>query len=553
MTQFYARRYWLIAIAGCIVVFAFVLRVYQLGEQELWLDEVFSVHTALLHERLAEVLRREDSPPFYYLLLRFWLPLAGTSEAAVRFPSAIAGTLCVLAVMWAGWQVFTPAVGLWAGGFAAVAPIHIYYSQEARTYALLTLELALTYGLLWRAMRFNTWTSWALVSGTALTALYSHYFAVLGLLPTFFILKVWLPGAATPLHRRRFLVATLFCLVLYLPWIIWAFVINSHAHTLTRAGNHWLSTDSKSMPAALAIPRSFEMLALGPQANSIPIYPKQFASLMFPDSMRTLGIVVLAGLFLWVVVPWKDSGLKLSCLGRRKAWVASLVAIPLLILWLVSFSHPIYFVGRYDMVAFPGYALLLGVALAKLQAVGRFGKTLAVLGALGLLTPIGTKLALYYEAPAVTWAKRTADAVDLFAENGDAVVFDAWTGRVVLGYYLPRLNYDWEDGVCRNARTARQFICRIFPAETEETFIYLPDQVLKSPDLVRSETREVLQPIALSNGHLLLVLQWSTFADGVLLPVPPMDLFVSELVRPGFRPRPVPTEGTAGIYRFERS
>ena len=132
---------------------ALSLRLFHLSEQELWFDEVLSIHRATVDERMLEVLRSDDTPPFYYLLLRFWLSAGGTSEVFVRLPSAVVGTLCVLAVIWAGQQMFSPAAGLRAGAFVTVSPIHIYYSQEARTYALLTLELALAYGLAWRATR----------------------------------------------------------------------------------------------------------------------------------------------------------------------------------------------------------------------------------------------------------------------------------------------------------------------------------------------------------------------------------------------------------------
>jgi uncharacterized membrane protein len=121
--------------------------------QELWLDEAFSFYRATVPGGLRPDVVGDVSPPFYYCLLRGWIPFVGTSEGALRLFSAICGTLFVLAAIWAGCELFTRSVGVWSGGVAALAPLHIYYSQEARTYALLTLLIMLVIILLWRALR----------------------------------------------------------------------------------------------------------------------------------------------------------------------------------------------------------------------------------------------------------------------------------------------------------------------------------------------------------------------------------------------------------------
>ena len=166
-----------------ILGLALVLRVYRIGEQELWWDEALSSHLAIVTDGLGQALRLEDTPPLYYLLLRGWVAVAGTSEAAIRLLSACFGTLFVGTAIVAGWRLFNRSVGLWSGAVAALSPIHIYYSQEARSYALLTWALLLSYLLFWRAMQQNSWTSWIHAALAALLALYTHYLALFGLLP----------------------------------------------------------------------------------------------------------------------------------------------------------------------------------------------------------------------------------------------------------------------------------------------------------------------------------------------------------------------------------
>src|SRR5574341_1357430 len=108
-------------VAAGLGVAAFLLRLYQSGAQELWLDEALSFHRATIHGGWRPDTVGDYSPPLYYLLLHGWITLAGSTEAGLRLLSVLAGTLGVLAVIWAGRAVLTPAVGLWSGLFAAVA------------------------------------------------------------------------------------------------------------------------------------------------------------------------------------------------------------------------------------------------------------------------------------------------------------------------------------------------------------------------------------------------------------------------------------------------
>ena len=55
-----------------ILIFATGLRLYQLGLESLWVDEMFSIRGA---EKLNQSVR-----PLYFLLLRVWM-LLGTSDA----------------------------------------------------------------------------------------------------------------------------------------------------------------------------------------------------------------------------------------------------------------------------------------------------------------------------------------------------------------------------------------------------------------------------------------------------------------------------------------
>src|SRR5215475_7167354 len=85
-----------------ILTVAFFLRLYKLGLESFWLDELFTANqgdpswplTKLFH-----VLKESDQhPPLFYLLERAVFSIFGRSEWIARFIPAVAGTCGVWAV-----------------------------------------------------------------------------------------------------------------------------------------------------------------------------------------------------------------------------------------------------------------------------------------------------------------------------------------------------------------------------------------------------------------------------------------------------------------------
>jgi hypothetical protein len=517
------------------------LRLHRIGGQELWLDEAFSWYMTTT-PKLMKALLIENSPPLYYLLLRGWVGVAAESEAVLRLLSAAAGTLFVAAVLWAGWEIFDARVGLWSGGAAALAPLHIYYSQEARAYALLVLLLLLTHVLVWRALRRNTWPRWALASASALLALYTHYLAILGLLPGAFLL--WLrPGRA---HWWRYGAAMLASGLGFLPWVVWSFGLTPRSY----AGFDWIRKVWENTPPVLAIPRSLEVFGLGGQADLRLIFLKQFTTMEFPLGLRLLGLLVLGLLGLWVTVPWGDQNVGVPDLGKRKAWLGLLLFLPLGLLWLGSAYKPVYVVGRYDLVAFPAYPLLLGLALSKVQRVKTVGPVVAPIVALLLLLPIGSKLFRYYQAPSAGDAEATAQVLHAGVPDGDVVVFTGLRGLPVL-YYLGRLGYRWDAGECREARAGRRFGCRMYPRETEQMPGVLDARrVLASPDAVRADVQDFVGALPPRGSAVWVAFASSAFSQGRLVLPEPDVVLARELLQLGLKFSPV--EVPLSIFRFRR-
>ena len=499
------RRFWGATVA--IVLVATALRFYHLGYQELWLDETLSYYIVSA-PNWEEFVIRESSPPLFYLLLRPWTLLAGTTEVGLRSLSAFCGVLAVGSLILTGRILFNPAVGLWTGAFAALAPIHIYYSQETRTYSLLLLWLILAYAALARALRNGTWPAWLGVSVFALLALYSHYFSILALIPTALLVYLW-PVPDVRGKWIRYSTVVVLCMVLFSPWML----LNLSTIAHPTAQHSWIQEFWEKTPPPVAIPKSLEAMAFGTHIGVGGSYMKQFTMMTFPSSMRGLGLGVLSAIVLIVLLPWGDGQLNIPWLLKRKIWLLTFLLFPLLVIWTVSLLYkPYYLVGRYDIIAFPAFALFVALGLAKLQVGPRMGVILALLAASLLLIPIATKLFLYYQAPPDSMlvgapARTTASVLDQLVENGDAVAFGSLRGMPVL-YYLEQRGYHWSDSRCENARTGRHFICRIYPSQIHELLFDFdhPKRVVFSEEVVRRELRDVVMQLESSINLIWVVL-----------------------------------------------
>ncbi|WP_431269877.1 glycosyltransferase family 39 protein [Dankookia sp. P2] len=131
--------------AATITLLGLALRLHQIGEASLWSDEAFSAWW--IHKPLGYLwtdgLVIETTPPLYYSLLKVWAGMFGDGDAALRLFSAAAGTATIPVVFLLGLEIAGPVVGLVAAMLFAMAPMQIYFAQEARVYALLPLAFAL--------------------------------------------------------------------------------------------------------------------------------------------------------------------------------------------------------------------------------------------------------------------------------------------------------------------------------------------------------------------------------------------------------------------------
>src|SRR5206468_11333453 len=127
-------------LVGLIALGA-ALRLWRIGHQSYWLDEAFTANIARrdFGGMLDGVRHTESTPPLYYVLAWAWERVFGWHEAGLRSLSALFGVAAVPAAYAAARERFSHRAALLAAALFAVNPYFVWYSQEARAYALLVL------------------------------------------------------------------------------------------------------------------------------------------------------------------------------------------------------------------------------------------------------------------------------------------------------------------------------------------------------------------------------------------------------------------------------
>ncbi len=174
------RRWVGVLVLAGLTVAGAAIRFVPLGVQSFHHDEVITVMRVIpgtFGHMLHEVKVSESNPPLYYVLAWGWTKEFGRGEWGIRSLSALLGALTVPLGYPIGRQLASRRVGLILTGLLAFNPMLIWYSQEARSYALLVFFGALSFLFFVRALETRGGRDLALWAVTSALALGSHYFA----------------------------------------------------------------------------------------------------------------------------------------------------------------------------------------------------------------------------------------------------------------------------------------------------------------------------------------------------------------------------------------
>ncbi len=185
-----------------ILIIAVIFRLISLN-QSLWLDEATTASVSVMSfgQIFRNFLPGDFHPPFYYVLMKFWVDVFGNSETSLRVPSIIFGLGTVVMIYKIGRLKFTNRESLTASFLAATSGLLVYYSQEARMYSLVVF-------LVCCAFYFFLKSRWFFLSVT-LALLAATDYVALSIIPVLFIISK---------NRRQFVMALIPLFVFFLFW-----------------------------------------------------------------------------------------------------------------------------------------------------------------------------------------------------------------------------------------------------------------------------------------------------------------------------------------------
>jgi len=366
---------------------ALVVGLIRLGRPSFWMDEsLTALEIQWSYDRALD-----GYYWLYYSIEKPWAALAGSSEAALRFPSVL-GTMvaCALLVV-LGRKLFDRRIALVAGVLLALNPFVVKWSQQARAYTLLLAVSVLAILLLLRALERGTRGACALYGLAFSAVIIWHPPAGVVLAPTHLLL--------VSQRRERILphglVAAVVIMVLGVPWA---------AQIAMRSTGEGVAMNWLTFPTPEVIARA----------------------LLDVSGAAGLGVLLALG-GLWLLHRAGDVD--------RAAWLATWAFTPFVVALLISIARPI-FLDRYLIVASPAFALLAAVALV---GVGRRAR---VVLATALVAAVGVGLWQWYSTDEGNWrGEDWRSAVGTVLErraDADAIVVVPWAAHAAAEYYGAR-------------------------------------------------------------------------------------------------------------------
>ncbi|MFA5260126.1 MAG: glycosyltransferase family 39 protein, partial [Candidatus Omnitrophota bacterium] len=320
------------------------LKLYDLTFDELGTD-MYSFQSVNKVARLSgqgpftvifEQMRNDPHSPLYYLTVYFFSKYWGDG-ITLRFLSVIFSLSVCLLFFYFSTLFLNFRGSVLALGLLAIHPLHIWYAQEARMYALVcffVLLMATVYMLALRADKFRYWILFLVTGVVALVASYFSFFLLIG---TGLILLI-------PDNRRY--------------WRKWAFSVIGMFITLLLLRPIFLS-QFNFVKHSFWIPQpSFMTLFL-----SQMIFNQGFSATCF---QYFLGLVIFSSIFVLGL-------LTLFFSDQKKSFILVIfIAVPLFLAYYISKYYVPIYIHRQLMIFSPFYYLGIAQGLEKIMS-RRFG------------------------------------------------------------------------------------------------------------------------------------------------------------------------------------
>ena len=437
-----------LAIPLVLTALALAVRLYGLSDKPLWLDEIITQRRANrpISDLVANSLSNKHFPSYFLFIRLFDAPMI--DEWMLRLPSAIFGSVSVLLVALIATEIRSPRAGVVAGILMALSPLEVQFSQEARSYALVSCFVLLAlWGLVRIAHQASSDGSSSNRPSGQIGSWVAFTIGTIGALNILLVAALWLITsnlAAAAILRRLGPKRTEFIrkwaltqAIILLTWIPGLAAIALAVHEDPLRGFWWIPPTTLDQVWSV-----FSAVYLFRVSNVITfeLLPTQIPGF-------GVGIAILALLGAWRP---RSSPTLLAIVGLAA------ITTPIAIL-VVSIFHPIL-VPRYLILGTGPFFVLVGIGAAALPH-RLFPLVIAAVVIFGI-----ANLAPYYRSETKPRWDLAAAYLAANVKRGDTVITNDHMAQYVLAAYGDRYNLDRKmlsvaphtsDATMRNAQQGR--------------------------------------------------------------------------------------------------
>jgi len=323
---------------GTILFLGVVLRMREALRTPPWFDELFTLWMSR-HPfgEMMRLLRGDIHPPLPTLMVAVWRTIGGDGILWLRALPIVIGIATLAATYGFARELFGRRTALVAATLLALQPMHVYFSQELRSYGLLALAILLAAWGAWGWTRTGGVRHGILWAFGMTLAMHTHYLGALVLV----FLDAWVVWTLRGCRgwMRGWLLVHLAALIAVLP------IAGMLLAQLPLASHHWVQP-----PALEAVFDYFRKVAYG-------------------------SVYLLPACALLVFAPLRRPDLR-----EGAAFLLAITLPPLLLAFaLTRWAGAHLFTARYWFILLPFWSALLAAGLASLPRRGvRVVATVAV-------------------------------------------------------------------------------------------------------------------------------------------------------------------------------
>ncbi|MCK9202897.1 MAG: glycosyltransferase family 39 protein [Bacteroidales bacterium] len=312
-----------------------VLKFLFLDARDVAMDEPFTIYFAQAtgHD-LFEMLKTENNPPLFFILLHFWIKLFGISAFSVRFFPCIFSIATAVVLYFLGGNFFSFRVGVIASLLFTFSNYHMLFAHEARVYSLFALLTVISMYLFCLCLQKEKHGKYLFcLSVINALLLYSHFFGAFVILIQ--LITILVPGIFRKQLLKHIPGSIAVTILLYSPYI----PVLMHRFIATTGTGTWVE------PPVLS-----DLYTMVWRYSNTPVTTVFFL------------ITIVAGLIYQISrnKPVENSKKNYTIF----VWIWFLA--PYLMMFLISFRIPI-FLDRYTVFLSLAFYLLVGISVDKIE------------------------------------------------------------------------------------------------------------------------------------------------------------------------------------------